>query len=66
MIKTTHKELGELEFTNDHPFYYKGNYITFEELVKSNPKLSNPKKLILEECDTLYNIVGHPNQTHSF
>jgi hypothetical protein len=64
MIKAYHEDLGELEFTNDHPFIYNNNYVTFEELVKLNPKFSISKELPLEDCDILYNIVGHPKQTH--
>ena len=47
MIKVNHEDLGELEITKDRPFYYKGKYVTFEELVKLNSKLSNPKELSL-------------------
>lgn len=64
MIKAKHEELGELEFTSDHPFYYKEKYIDFEELIKVNPKFYESEEMLPEECDTLYNIVGHPDQTH--
>ena len=39
MIKATHDDFGGIEFTNDHPFYYKERYVTFEEFVKINSKI---------------------------
>lgn len=64
MIRVIHEDLGELEFTHDHPFLYQEKIISFEKLVELNPKFSNSKNIPLEECETIYNIVGHPFQNH--
>jgi hypothetical protein len=43
IIRAEHKELGILEFTENHPFYYNSQVMNFDELVKVNPNFTSYK-----------------------
>jgi fibronectin-binding autotransporter adhesin len=64
MIRATHNKFGVMEFTNDHPFYYQNRFIPFEKLIELNPNFTNIYEMTKEECDMVYNIIGHPNPIH--
>jgi len=64
MFRATHSLLGHLEFTSDHPFIYNNKFVPFEDLINLNPNFSNIEEMTYDECDTVYNIIGHPDQLH--
>jgi hypothetical protein len=55
---------GRVEFTADHPFKYKGEMVTFEELIKLHPKIKNAELVPFDDPDlkVVYNIIAHPDQ----
>lgn len=55
VIKAQHQELGTLEFTENHPFYYNSEIITFDQLVKVNPKFTE-YEILNENIPYVYNV----------
>ena len=64
MIKATHNVLGEIEFTEDHPFIYNDNIVQFKDLVKINPNFTSHEISDKFDEQYIYNFVGHPQQMH--
>jgi hypothetical protein len=55
-------DLGNLEFTSDHPFLYNNRIVAFEELTQIDTNIKNIKKISNDEIDTVYNVIGYPIQ----
>jgi hypothetical protein len=60
IIRAEHKELGILEFTENHPFYYDSKIITFDELVKVNPNFIS-YEISSENICYVYNVYKNTN-----
>lgn len=60
IIRATHKNLGVIEFTENHPFIYNSQIVTFKKLTTLNPNFTNIEIITDKVCD-VYNITSHKN-----
>jgi hypothetical protein len=55
-------DYGKIEFTADHPFIYNNQVYKFESLIKILPNVNNIEEIQNNECNIIYNIIGHKTQ----
>lgn len=60
IIRAEHKDLGMLEFTENHPFIYNNKIIQFKNLVLLNPNFKNIMELT-NPFKYVYNFVSNEN-----
>ena len=63
MYKCSYNNIS-IEFTYDHPFVYKNNIITFEQLIKIHPNIKDIEEIPNDQLENIYNIIGHIDQEH--
>jgi hypothetical protein len=65
MYKINYGQMGELEFTDDHPFLYNDKLYQMEDLIKVHPYFKKYAKIKDNSQDEfIYNIYGHYQQEH--
>jgi hypothetical protein len=60
IIRATHKDLGIIEFTENHPFIHKGKKVNFKNLVKINKNFTDVE-IVNDTIDEVYNIASKIN-----
>lgn len=62
MYRCNIKNFGEVEFTYDHGFLYNNKIYSFEELLTCYSNIENIEEISMNECEIVYNIIGHTKQ----
>jgi hypothetical protein len=69
MYRVNHHKLGELEFTDEHPFVYKNKVYPFKELLDTHPDFKNNYQELEERAPScskhayVYNFMIDPDHT---
>src|SRR3989338_905033 len=58
------KNVGVIEFTDDHPFIYKNKLVLYNELLTINSNISDISEVPENPCEVIYNVILYTDHMH--